>query len=91
MDSDKKATSAREEKYVYTLHMEVSMLGSHSHNGHMYTVDMCTVEYYASSSPKHDKMSPFTHLQMHWHKKQIHSYNEVCEREVCRLRRKCFL
>lgn len=68
MDLDKKATSAREQKYVYTPHMELSMLRSHSHNGHMYSVDMCTVEYYESSATKHNKMSPFTHLQMHWHK-----------------------
>lgn len=44
--STRKVTSAREHKYAYTLHMELSMLRSHSYNGHMYTVDMRTVEYY---------------------------------------------
>lgn len=68
MDLDKKPTSAREHKYIYTLHMELSMLRSHSHNGHIYTVHMCSVEYYVSSSMTHNKMSPFTQLQMHWHK-----------------------
>lgn len=43
------------------------MLRSHSHNGHMYTVGMCTVEYYVFIDNT-TKMSPFTHLQMYWHK-----------------------
>lgn len=46
MDLDKKATSAREHKYDYTLHMKLSMLSSHSHNSHIFTVHICTVEYY---------------------------------------------